>query len=73
MNAKKIWQQSPPNLLGQENTSNPFMASGESYYDLRKSFKLAQVYADKIGKVGLVNIFPKGTKDWIGQKKKSQN
>ena len=36
--------------LGRENASAPFMLSSERYYDLRKSLKTAQAYADMIGK-----------------------
>ena len=37
-------------LLGRESASAPFMPCSERYYDLRKSFKTAQAYADMIWK-----------------------
>ena len=37
-------------LLGRENSSAIFMPSSERYHDLKKSFKMAQAYADMIWK-----------------------
>ena len=37
-------------LLDRESASAPFMPCSERYYDLRKSFKTAQAYADMIWK-----------------------
>ena len=37
-------------LLGRENASAPFVPSSERYHDLKKSFKMAQAYADMIWK-----------------------
>ena len=37
-------------LLGQENASAPLRPSSERYHDLRKSFKMAQAYANMIWK-----------------------
>ena len=55
-------------LLGRENASAPFMPSSERYYDLRKSFKTAQAYADMIWKDVLANIFHNENRDRSGQK-----